>query len=127
MKSRHDLERVKERTLEEIRLRTSSGVPRIVVGMGTCGIAAGARDTLLAIMDELRKRGRSDVVITETGCVGLCAREPLLEISLPGQPTVVYGNVDASRARRIIVEHVVNGRPVTEWAVNVETRQGEKS
>ncbi len=66
-----DLERLKEETLQEIRLRSSSGSPRIVVGMGTCGIAAGARETMLAMIDELRKRKKLDVTITETGCVGL--------------------------------------------------------
>lgn len=125
MKSRQDLEQLKERTLEEIRLRTASGAPRVVVGMGTCGIAAGARETLLAIMDELRRRRRTDVTISETGCVGLCVREPLVEVTLPGQPTVVYGNVDPSKARRIVIDHLVNGRPVTEWAVNVSPTQRE--
>lgn len=126
MKSRQDLERLKEKTLEEIRLRTASGTPRVVVGMGTCGIAAGARETLLAIMDELRRRRRTDVVVSETGCVGLCAKEPLVEVTLPGQPTVVYGNVDPSKARRIVLDHLINGRPVTDWAVNVVPSSAER-
>ncbi len=126
MKSRQDLERLREKTLEEICLRTASGAPRVVVGMGTCGIAAGARETLLAIMDELSKRRRTDVMISETGCVGLCAKEPLVEVTLPGQPTVVYGNVDPSKARRIVLDHLINGQPVTDWAVNVMPSPKEK-
>lgn len=117
-----DLERLKEETLQEIRLRSSSGSPRIVVGMGTCGIAAGARETMLAMMDELRKRKKLDVTITETGCVGLCVKEPIVEVHVPGQRKVVYGNVDPSRGRQIVVSHIVNHKPVDDWILNAEEK-----
>ncbi|HHY75641.1 MAG TPA: (2Fe-2S) ferredoxin domain-containing protein [Firmicutes bacterium] len=118
MKSIKDLERVKEQALAEIRLRASSGSPRVTVGMGTCGIAAGARETMLAIIDELKKRQRFDVTITETGCIGLCAKEPIVEVEIPGEPKVVYGNVDAARARQIVASHIVNRRVVDDWVIN---------
>lgn len=120
MKSLKDLERMKEQALAEIRLRSSAGSPRVIVGMGTCGIAAGARETLLAIIDELKKRKLTDVTVTETGCIGLCAKEPIVEIQVPGQPRVVYGNVDSSKARQIVLSHLVNRNPVQDWVINVE-------
>ncbi|HHX10789.1 MAG TPA: (2Fe-2S) ferredoxin domain-containing protein [Firmicutes bacterium] len=120
MKSMEDLERLKEETLQDIRLRASSGSPRIVVGMGTCGIAAGARETMLAIIDEIKVRRKFDVTISETGCIGLCAKEPIVEVHIPGQPKVVYGNVDPSRGRQIVVSHIVNLKPIDQWILNVE-------
>ncbi|MGI6164152.1 MAG: (2Fe-2S) ferredoxin domain-containing protein [Bacillota bacterium] len=122
MKSMEDLERLKEETLQEIRLRSSSGSPRIVVGMGTCGIAAGARETMLAMIDELRKRKKLDVTITETGCVGLCVKEPIVEVHIPGQQKVVYGNVDPSRGRQIVLSHIINHKPVDDWILNIEEK-----
>ena len=119
MKSIKDLERVKEQALAEIRVRSSSGSPRVTVGMGTCGIAAGARETMLAIIDELKKRQQLDVTITETGCVGLCAKEPIVEVQIPGEPKVAYGNVDAARARQIVVSHLVNRKIVDDWVINI--------
>lgn len=120
MKSIEQLERLKDETLEEIRLRSSSGSPRIVVGMGTCGIASGARDTMLAILDELRKRKKLDVTVTETGCIGLCSQEPIVTVQIPGEPDVVYGKVDVNRARQIVLSHVINHQPIDEWIINVE-------
>lgn len=119
MKSIEDLERVKKETLEEIGLRQSSGRPRVVVGMGTCGIAAGARETMLAIIDELKKRRKIDVSVSETGCIGLCAKEPIVEVEVPGEQKVVYGNVDPNKARQIVASHLVNQRPVQDWIINV--------
>jgi len=120
LKSIEQLERLKDETLEEIRLRSSSGSPRIVVGMGTCGIASGARDTMLAILDELRKRKKLDVTVTETGCIGLCSQEPIVTVQIPGEPDVVYGKVDVNRARQIVLSHVINHQPIDEWIINVE-------
>ncbi len=122
MKSMEDLERLKEETLQDIRLRSSSGSARIVVGMGTCGIAAGARETMLAMIDELKTRRKLDVTITETGCVGLCSKEPIAEIHIPGQPKVVYGNVDPSRGRQIVVSHIINHKPIDQWILNIEEK-----
>jgi len=118
MKSIEDLERVKRETLEEIGLRDSSGSANIVVGMGTCGIAAGARETMLALIDELKKRRQTNVTVSETGCVGLCVKEPIVEIQLPGAEKVVYGNVTPARARQLVTSHVINHQPVQELIIN---------
>lgn len=123
MKSIQDLEKIRSATKEEISIRQSSGAPRIVIGMGTCGIAAGARDTMLAVIDELRKRHQTDVTISETGCIGLCVKEPVLEVEIPGESKVIYGNVDAGRARQIVGSHVVNHQPVKDWIINVQANE----
>lgn len=123
MKSIEDLERIKNETLAEIRVRQSSGNPKVVVGMGTCGIAAGARETMLAIIDELRRRRKLDVTVSETGCVGLCVKEPIVEVEIPGSPKVVYGNVDPMKARQIVVSHLINRQPVKDWILNIEKKE----
>ncbi len=120
MKSIEDLERIKKETLEEIGLRDSDQKARVVIGMGTCGIAAGARETMLAIIDELRKRHQTEVTVAETGCVGLCVKEPIVEIDIPGGEKVVYGNVTPARARQIVASHVVNHQPVKELIINAD-------
>ncbi len=120
MKSVEDLERVKRDALSEIRLRQASGSPRVVVGMGTCGIAAGSRETMLAIIDELKKRHKMDVTVSESGCIGLCVKEPIVEVDIPGQQKAVYGNVDPNRARQIVASHVVNRQAVQDWIINVQ-------
>lgn len=123
MKSIEDLEKVRSEAREDIRVRQSSGCPRVVIGMGTCGIAAGARETMLAVIDELKKRHKTDVTVSETGCIGLCVKEPLLEVEIPGQQKVIYGNVDAGKARQIVGSHVVNHQPVKDWIINVQTNK----
>ena len=118
MKSLADLNALKQRALDELKLRESKDSIRIVVGMGTCGIAAGAREVVGAFLDELAKRKISNVAVTQTGCIGLCVKEPLVDVLIPGQPTVTYGNLDAAKARQIVAQHVVNGLVVSEWVVN---------
>lgn len=117
MKSLEDLERLRERAREATRIRENAAATRIVVGMGTCGIAAGAREVMTTILAEVAKRGLADVIVTQTGCVGLCDQEPLVDVQLPGQPRVTYGRVDAARARDIVARHVVNGQVIGEWVI----------
>lgn len=118
MKSLDELAKIREEAKQMIQARESSEGIRIVVGMGTCGIAAGARETMGAILDELGKRGLANVAVTQTGCIGLCEQEPIVDVFLPGQPKVSYGHVNADRARRIISNHVVNGNIVGEWVLS---------
>jgi (2Fe-2S) ferredoxin len=118
VKTLQELEEIKKRALEAAKLRESNANSKIVVGMGTCGIAAGARDTLAAIMDEIANRHLSDVVVTQTVCIGLCAQELIVEVTRQGQPTVTYGRVDANKARQIVSRHLVNGVIVGEWAIS---------
>ena len=115
-----DLRKIREKAERDIQLRQKQARIRVVVGMGTSGIAAGARDVLKTFIDEIAKRNLTDVVVTQTGEKGLASQEPLIEIFEEGKPTVIYGNIDADKARRIIAEHVVNGNPVSEYAI--ETR-----
>lgn len=120
MKSLDDLRKMREAAQEQVRLRESREGTRIVVAMGTCGIAAGARDTLAAIMDEIQKRNLLDVTVTQTGCMGLCEKEPIVEVFKPDQPQVLYGYVTPERARQIIARHVVNNQVTGEWVIGVK-------
>lgn len=120
MKSLEDLKRIREQAQAQIRLRTQEANTKIIVGMGTCGIAAGARETLMAILDELSKRNIQDVVVTQTGCVGLCEYEPLVNVVKPGQPKITYMKVTPERARQIIASHIVNDQVINEWILSAE-------
>lgn len=102
----------------EIRDGESGEKTKIIVGMGTCGIAAGARETMGAVLQELEKRNLDNVLVTQTGCMGLCEQEPILEVEVPGQPRISYGKVTAEKARQIIARHVVNGNIIGEWVIN---------
>lgn len=88
----------------------------ITIGMGTCGLAAGAGDTFRAIQNELTKRNII-ATVRSVGCIGMCVKEPLVDIQLPGQPRITYTNVVPSRIPRLIEEHIQNGLVVHEWAI----------
>jgi NADP-reducing hydrogenase subunit HndB len=115
LKSLEDLQRVREEAQHSIKTRTDTGTT-ITIGMGTCGIAAGARDTMRAILDELAKR-QIDAHVTTVGCIGQCVKEPLVDIEQAGQPRVTYANVNPDMVPRLIEEHLIEGQPVQEWAV----------
>jgi len=118
-----ELRQIRERVQDELRLRGGSARVRIVVGMGTSGIAAGARQVLRAILDEVSRRELGDVVVGQTGEKGLASREPVVEV-YEGHRVTVYGGVDTDLARRIVSEHVVNGRPVEEHVLEVREVDG---
>jgi len=117
MRSLEELEKIKKEAQAMTKLREGKEAAKIVVGMGTCGIAAGARETLAAIMDELAKRNLQDVVVTQTGCVGLCEQEPIVDVIKPNKPKVTYGHVTPERARQIVSSHIVNDRVIGEWVI----------
>lgn len=117
MKSLEDLMKIKREAEEELKLREGGEKAQIIVGMGTCGIAAGAREVMNAILDELGKRRLTNVDVSQTGCIGLCAKEPLVDVILPGKPKVTYGNIDATKARQIVAQHIVNGIVINDWVV----------
>ena len=98
----------------------SSEVIRIVVGMATCGISAGARPVYNAFIDEVAKRNLTNVKITRTGCLGMCKLEPIVEIYAPNKEKVTYCHLDAEKAVNIVVNHLVNGNVCTEYLVNNE-------
>ncbi|HEU67873.1 MAG TPA: (2Fe-2S) ferredoxin domain-containing protein [Candidatus Acetothermia bacterium] len=118
-----ELRKIRERAEAELRLRGGASRIKIVVGMGTSGIAAGARQTLQAILDEVTRRDLRDVVVTQTGEKGLAAQEPIVEVHEPTRITI-YGEVDEGVARRIVAEHVVNGRPLSEHVMESREVQG---
>lgn len=117
VKTLSDLEKIKSQTLEKMGGRESNHKIKITVGMGTCGIAAGAREVMLAIMDEVAKRNLSNVIVSQTGCIGMCAQEPLVEVEIPGKQKVIYGKIDAQKSRQIVAQHVVNGIAINEWMI----------
>ena len=117
MKSLDELAKIREEAKALTGLREGQDGAKIVIGMGTCGIAAGARETLMAFLDELAKRDIRTVTVTQTGCLGLCDQEPMVDIYIPGKNKVTYGKIDAEKARRIVANHIVNGNVMNEWVV----------
>jgi NADP-reducing hydrogenase subunit HndB len=115
IKSLEELRKIREEAQKDIRVRTETGT-RIIVGMGTCGIAAGARDVMQAILKELEKQDIEAHVET-VGCIGMCAKEPLVDIEQAGKPRVTYGNVSPEMVPRLVEEHLKQGRAVPEWAI----------
>jgi len=116
-----DLRKIREKAEKEMTLREGKARLRVVVGMGTSGIAAGARETLKALLDEIAARELRDVVVTQAGERGLSSSEPIVTVLEEGKPTVVYGNVSIDVARKIVAEHLVNGNPVSESIVEVKS------
>ena len=90
---------------------------RIVVGMATCGIAAGARPVMLKFVEEVQKRNLQNVTVSQTGCIGMCRLEPMLDVIVPGKEKVTYVKVNPDMVARIVAEHIVNGRPVQEYTI----------
>jgi len=117
IKSAEDLLKFKEEALKKIAVRETEGKTIVRVGMGTCGIMAGAREVMRAIVDELRKRNVTDVIVTQAGCFGMCKYEPMVEVTRPDTPKVMYGNVSEGRARQIVAGHVINGQVIDGWAL----------
>jgi NADP-reducing hydrogenase subunit HndB len=118
MKTLEDLKKIREEMQSQINLRTDeSDVTRIVVGMATCGIAAGARPVLEALVNEVGSRKLQNVVVTQTGCIGVCRLEPIVEVYEKGQEKVTYVQMDPDKARKLVSEHLVNGRVVQAWTI----------
>ncbi|MDF9408452.1 (2Fe-2S) ferredoxin domain-containing protein [Pelotomaculum isophthalicicum JI] len=117
IKSVDELIKLKEAALNKIKERQIGNKTTIVVNMGTCGIAAGAREVMMAIIDEIEKRNISNVIITQAGCAGLCEHEPMLAVIRPDKSQVIYGHLDKEKARRIVIEHVIHDKVVEECAL----------
>lgn len=119
VKSLEDLKRIREEALEKRRLKTSTGNIQIIVAMGTCGIAAGARDTMKAILETIEEKNLTGITVSQTGCMGLCEKEPIVQVIVGEQPKVTYGKVDPDAARKILQEHVIDGKPVKGMTINL--------
>ena len=114
MKTVEELRKLRDEVRQMTKLRDGGAEVKIVVGMGTCGIAAGARETLNAFVQEIAEKSLSGVVVTQAGCVGLCDREPIVEVNAKDGRTI-YARVTPEKARRIISEHVEGGRVIEDW------------
>ena len=121
MKSLAELQEIRNRTLNQVNLRTEreDGI-RVVVGMATCGIAAGARPVLSAFLKEVEKRNLANVTVTQTGCIGMCRLEPIVEVYVPGKEKVTYVKMTEEKAARVVAEHIINNQPVAEFTVGAE-------
>jgi len=118
MKSLAELQAIREKTLNRINLRKEEGeATRVVIGMATCGIAAGARPVMLAFMDEINKRNLQHVTVSQTGCIGMCRLEPMVDVIVPGEEKVTYVHMTPEKVGRVVAEHIVNGRPVEEYTI----------
>ena len=124
MKSIEELLAIKEKAQAQMSARDADGNDgiRVVVGMATCGIAAGARPVLKALVDEVAKRNVQHVSVTQTGCIGMCQYEPIVEIFEPGKEKVTYVQMTAEKAQKVVAEHLVNGKPVVEYTVGAVTK-----
>ena len=118
MKSLADLEAIRLKTVNKVGLRKEGAdETRIVVGMATCGIAAGARPVMQAFVEEIQKRNISGAFVTQTGCIGVCRLEPIVEVYVPGKEKVTYVKMTAEKAAKVVLEHIVNGKVVDEYTI----------
>ena len=122
MKSIADINAIKERMQKVLGTREgqTENFIRIVVGMATCGIAAGARPVLNAFLEEAAKRNLKNVKVTQAGCLGMCKYEPMAQVYIPGKEVVTYVRLDEQAAKQIIVDHIVNGGVVTKYTLDIE-------
>ena len=118
MKTLEELMALRDATKAQMTTRDdSSEVTRIVVGMATCGIAAGARPVMNKFVDEIAKRNLKNVTVAQTGCIGMCQYEPIAEVLVPGEEKVTYVQLTDEKVAKIVLEHIVNGKPVAEYTV----------
>lgn len=119
MKTLQELAAIKEKMSREISLREGENGIRIVVGMATCGIAAGAREVLKAFVEAVTEDGLyKKAIVYQSGCIGMCEQEPVVEVTEPGKEKVTYVKVTPEKARKIVAEHIKNGTPVTEYMLD---------
>jgi len=112
-----DLDKIAEKVRRATLLREGAGRAKITVHMGTCGIAAGARGIMSALLEEFEKQDIKDVILTSSGCAGLCSREPMATVELKGEAPIKYVDLTPDKMRRILAEHVLGGKVVEEWVL----------
>lgn len=121
MKSLAELQAIRDKAKANLNIREDkSDAIRVLVGMATCGIAAGARPVLTSFVDEIAKRGLANVTVTQTGCIGICQYEPVVEIEIPGQEKVTYVKMTPEKALRVVNDHIVNNNIVTEYTIGAK-------
>ncbi len=123
MKSLQELAAIRDRMKQTVSTREAAhDSVRVVVGMATCGIAAGARPVLNAFTEEVARRELHDVLVTQTGCIGICQYEPVVEVFMPGKEKVTYVKMTPEKVVRVVGEHLVGGTPVAEYTIGGATR-----
>lgn len=124
MKTIEELMAIRENAKKKMTVREDTGdeATRIVVGMATCGIAAGARPVLNAFVDEIAKRELKGVTVSQTGCIGMCQYEPIVEVLEPGKEKVTYVKMTAEKAVKVVNDHIVNGNPIVDFIVGAATK-----
>jgi len=119
VKTLDDLKRIREEALEKRKAKTTTGNTQVIVGMGTCGIAAGARDAMKTILDVIEKDNLSGVIVTQTGCIGVCEKEPIVMVVKGEEEKVTYGKVTPEIATQIMRDHVEKGNIVTTNVIHI--------
>ena len=123
MKSLAELQAIRDKARGKVTLREGQDdAIRVLVGMATCGIAAGARPVLTTIVDEVAKRGLQNVMVTQTGCIGICQFEPVAEVVEPGKDKITYVKMTPEKAVRMVNDHLVNGNVVTEFTIGANSK-----
>ncbi|HCC34256.1 MAG TPA: ferredoxin [Ruminococcaceae bacterium] len=124
MKTIEELKAIRDKARERLSVREQDDGDkiRVVVGMATCGIAAGARPVLAELVEEVGRRGLGNVSVSQTGCIGLCQYEPIVEVTEPGKEKVTYVKMNPEKALKVVTEHLVNGRPVQEYTIGAYTK-----
>lgn len=121
MKSLAELAELREKMKANVNMRhDNSDDTRVVVGMATCGIAAGARPVMTAFVDEVAKRNLKGVMVTQTGCIGICKYEPVVEVYAPGEEKVTYVKMTPEKVAKVVTDHLVNGQVVTEYTIGAQ-------
>lgn len=123
MKSLEELAAIRDKMKSTVNTREAAGdATRVVVGMATCGIAAGARPVLSAFTEEVARRELDGVMVTQTGCIGICQYEPVVEVFEPDKEKVTYVKMTPEKVQRVVSEHLVGGKPVTEYTIGAASR-----
>lgn len=123
MKSLEELKKLRDESKKNLEMRDTNKKIRIVVGMATCGISAGARPVLQTLIEEVDKNNLNEVQVVQTGCIGICRYEPIVEVYKPGEEKVTYIFVDSRKAKRIISEHIIDGNVVNEYTIGSEEKR----
>ncbi|MEL7649527.1 MAG: (2Fe-2S) ferredoxin domain-containing protein [Sedimentibacter sp.] len=123
MKSLEELKKLREESIKNIEMRNTDKDIRVVVGMATCGISAGARPVLTTLVEEVAKRNLKNVQVVQTGCIGMCTLEPIVEVYSADREKVTYVHVDPEKAKRIVSEHLANNNVVVEYTIGSAEKQ----
>ena len=123
MKSLAELKAIREKMQNQVSLRSESAdQTRVVVGMATCGIASGARPVLTALSDAVQTKGLTNVSVIQTGCIGLCQYEPIVEVLEPGKEKVTYVKMNPEKALEVLEKHLIGGQVISDYTISAELK-----